>query len=224
MSAITSKNIALAAEALNRAPGLSPLARRLGIELLGRMDRKTGRCKPSETRLALSLGCDERSIRRAKVELKAAGFLSWVTPGRYSRPVYQLMISRLADLALQLKDAIRKAVTPQVLKVVHQQRVKARKAQEALQNAVRAGRTKMSGSLTPLVNHSFKAKETDRDAHRRWRAKAESTFWQDVREVPNGMELAGRLTEKAFERIIAAEMASPGSGIGLLALEGGPMS
>jgi len=218
------KEIALAAEALNRFPGLSPLARRLGIELLNRMDRQTGRCKPSETRLALSLACDERSIRRAKVELQGAGFLCWISPGRYCRSVYQLMIKKLANVALELKAAIRKAVTPQVLKIIHQSRVRARKAQESLRAAINSEGTKMSPNLTTLLNNQYSIGKKTSKSTDVWKAKAEQRFWADIGKSQAALSLVERLTESSLERIIEAEERHKGGGMALFGLEVGKVA
>lgn len=222
--AYQTKDIALAAEALNRVPGLSPLARRLGIEVLNRMDRQTGRCKPSEARLALSLGCDERSIRRAKVELQDAGFLCWISPGRYCRSIYQLMVSKLAKVALELKAAIRKAVTPQVLKIVNQQRIRARKAQETLKAAVNADRTKMSGNLTTLSNTKYIRPGKGSESSQGWAKNAEQRFWADIAQSKEATLLVDRLTESLLERVIEAEGRAKGAGIALFGVEVGRVS
>lgn len=108
----TAAHIAIAAEGINRIPDLSPIARRLAQELIGRTDRKKGTCFPSEARLALSLGCDERSIRRAKVELRERGFLTWQNRGRYQTPLYRVMFAAIVQLAQEIKRKIRQAFLP----------------------------------------------------------------------------------------------------------------
>jgi len=110
--AISPADKAIAAEALNRLPNLSPLARRLGIELLNRVDRRTGLAWPSEARLALALDCDERSIRRAKDQLRAAGLLTWQCRGHHKTPVYMLAWEVLKAIAGTIKAKIKAAFTP----------------------------------------------------------------------------------------------------------------
>ena len=104
--AITSKDIAQAAEALNRFPGLSPLARRLGIELINHTCRNPrheqhGKAWPSEARLAEALSVTTRAIRKAKAQLKAHGFLAWEQRGRHPQrtPLYELAWERLRAVA-----------------------------------------------------------------------------------------------------------------------------
>lgn len=70
-----------AIEAFNTAPGLSPMARRLGTALTTMMDAKTRACFPSELRLSAALGVNRVSINKAKVELRDAGLVNWTNPG-----------------------------------------------------------------------------------------------------------------------------------------------
>lgn len=110
--AISSSCIAKAAEALIRHPGLSPAARRVGLELLNRIDRKTGLAWPSESRMAEALGVDVRTIRRGKAELAAHGLLTWVRRGtswKGRTPLYRLALDLLADLAAGIKTRVREA-------------------------------------------------------------------------------------------------------------------
>jgi hypothetical protein len=109
MATITPQTVALAAEAFNTARGLSPLARRLGIALVGRADRKTGICHPSEARLACQLGVTDRGIRKAKRELQARGFLAWETPGKWLRCRYRLAWSRLVEVTYEIRKQSREA-------------------------------------------------------------------------------------------------------------------
>jgi hypothetical protein len=58
-----------AIEAFNCAPGLSPMARRVGCALISAMDAKTRNCYPSELRIASQLGVNLTSVKNAKAEL-----------------------------------------------------------------------------------------------------------------------------------------------------------
>lgn len=100
------KDIALAAQALNRIDGLSPATRRVGHELLQRMDRNTGLCWPSQERIAAALGLSDRSVRTAIAQLKALGFLTWKASRRATN-VYFLAVKALAAAAERLKAALR---------------------------------------------------------------------------------------------------------------------
>ena len=100
------KDIALAAQALNRIDGLSPATRRVGHELLQRMDRNTGLCWPSQERIAAALGLSDRSVRTAIAQLKALGFLTWKASRRATN-VYCLAVKALAAAAERLKAALR---------------------------------------------------------------------------------------------------------------------
>lgn len=70
-----------AIEGLTYAPGLSPAARRVGIALICTMDSRTRACFPSETRLAALCDMHVSAVRKAKAELKKAGFIDWFNPG-----------------------------------------------------------------------------------------------------------------------------------------------
>jgi len=111
MVAITPVDIALAAEAFNRAKGLTPLARRLGLELVAYTDRATGLAWPSEKRLAEALGVTTRAIRKAKVLLRRRGLVTWKQRGRHPQrtPVYELAWTALVALAKGIKERVRKA-------------------------------------------------------------------------------------------------------------------
>lgn len=100
------KDIALAAQALNRLDGLSPAARRVGHELLQRVDRNTGLCWPSQERIAAALGLSDRSVRTAIAQLKALGFLTWKASRRATN-VYCLAVKALAAAAERLKASLR---------------------------------------------------------------------------------------------------------------------
>jgi hypothetical protein len=110
--AISSADIAKSADALNRHPDLSPAARRVGLELLARVDRRTGTAWPSEARLAEALGYDARTIRRAKAELHQLGLLTWVQRGtswRGRTPLYRFAWDLLRTLADQLRARLKAA-------------------------------------------------------------------------------------------------------------------
>jgi len=111
MAAVTAQEIAVACEALNRAPGLSPLARRLGIELVNHVDRATGTAWPSEARLAAALDVTTRAIRKAKTQLKAHGFLTWQQRGRHRQrtPLYKIAWNLLRDIAAGIKAKLKAA-------------------------------------------------------------------------------------------------------------------
>jgi len=224
MAAITSKEVALAAEALNRFPGLSPIARRVGIELVNRADRKTGRCRPSEARLALSLGCDERSIRRGKVELQAAGFLVWHTPGHHKRSIYQIMWSKLCEAALRLKRKIRQAADLAIAKARHNQAVKWRRYlnQATLQKRrqymghaqpAKSDRTNVPCNPTTHINQSLRALETSKVDP--LRETAERRFWADIQKLPDALsaQITTFLEEDTLERALEAERRLWGDGI-----------
>lgn len=71
-----------AVEAANCAPNLSPLARRVLIELICRMDNKTRACFPSELRIAETMGVHLMSVKKAKAELRHKhGLIYWTNPG-----------------------------------------------------------------------------------------------------------------------------------------------
>ena len=110
--AISSTDKAKAAEALNRHPDLSPAARRVGLELLNRVNKRTGLAWPSEARMAEALGVNERTIRRGKAELHALGLVTWVKRGtsRQGRtPLYALVWTALLTIADAIKTKVKAA-------------------------------------------------------------------------------------------------------------------
>jgi hypothetical protein len=136
---ITAADIAKAAEAINRHPNLSPAARRVGLELLNHIDRKTGLAWPSEARMAEALGYDERTIRRGKAELAAAGMLSWIRRGTSKRgrtPLYTLAWDSLLSIATSIKT-------------------KLKAARDAARNRARASSSSTSKSPTTSQNNRY---------------------------------------------------------------------
>ena len=113
-TAITARDIGLAAEAFNRISGLSPLARRVGLELVSHANKKTGTAWPSEARLAECLGCTDRAIRKAKAQLAGAGLISWRQRGRHKQrtPLYIIAWTRLRAIAQGIKERVAKATAP----------------------------------------------------------------------------------------------------------------
>jgi DNA-binding transcriptional MocR family regulator len=110
--AITPQQIAIAAEALNRLPDLSAIARRVALELLNFTDRKSGIAWPSEAHMAAALGISDRSVRRAKAELRALGLLTWRRRGtswRGRTPVYMLALDKLLSIAKTIKNKVKAA-------------------------------------------------------------------------------------------------------------------
>jgi hypothetical protein len=222
MAAITPQQIALAAEAFNRAPGLSPIARRLGLELVNRSDRNNGGCRPSEARLALSLGCCDRSINRAKAELQAAGFLVWDNPGHHKRSRYQIAWSKLVELAKAIKKQIREATIPARV-ATHRLAVKARRiAMAKPRELYEFARTKMSGNRTTHIQTIFSKAERRENA---LAAKASERLWRDVYADASVFQAIERISEGILDAALQAEQHQFGSGIVLvrrhLALEGG---
>jgi Helix-turn-helix domain len=154
-SARRSQRRGKAAAALNRLKGLPIAARRLGHELLNRSN-KEGFCWPSMKRLAESLGYDERTIRRAKAALVAAGLLIVQERGGHQTDVYMLMVNKLVTLGDTISgkitatcDAAKVSIT-KVLKPVKQW------GRGLLQGP--AGRTFSPSYPTRYVNIPIKAK------------------------------------------------------------------
>src|SRR4051794_9645330 len=70
-----------AIEAFNCVPGLTPVARRVGIALICFMDSRTRDCFPAAITIAGRLGVSERAVKKAKDELRDAGLITWSNPG-----------------------------------------------------------------------------------------------------------------------------------------------
>lgn len=83
--------------ALLMMAGLKPAARLVGAWLVDRCNLQTGRCDPSQGRLAADTGLSERSVRRAIAELIAAGLVRSVVHGSYGhRNAYVIEWAALA--------------------------------------------------------------------------------------------------------------------------------
>lgn len=226
--AIHRQDFPLAIEGINRIPDLSPLARRLCHELIGRTDRKRGTCFPSEARLALSLGCDERSIRRAKVELRERGLLTWQNRGRHQTPLYRVMFAAIVELAKAIKRRIRQACEPYAAKASANKQT----AKKLLQRphrpspspAANPGRTFSSAypSQFKNINRAWEKRRsvtfgaspgriTVEQAHK----NAEKRFWKDMAKLPQEtfIALTAAMTPEQQQSAVEAEQRSFGSGI-----------
>ena len=228
--AISSADKAKAAEALIRHPNLSPIARRLGLELLNLADKRKGICWPSEKRLALALGCATRSINRAKAELREAGLLSWITRGHHKTPVYRLAWETLKALGGAIKTRIRSGITPKAPSNFSQPtRAAFLSASIAAldsdptfssTNLTQTKDIKKEGALEglggPQTGKSVSQVELDRDT-----SQASARLWEGVRG-----RFPGSLLEEIFKHITAdiesqalnAEQYRKGTGIQVLDL------
>jgi hypothetical protein len=95
-----------AIEAFNCVPGLTPVARRVGIALICFMDSRTRDCFPAAITIAGRLGVSERAVKKAKDELRNAGLIDWSNPGgprHVSR--YGFNWAKLERLQQEAKDA-----------------------------------------------------------------------------------------------------------------------
>lgn len=109
---ITPQQIAIAAQALNRHTAISDTARRVAQELLSATNRETGTAWPSEEGMAKALGISDRSIRRAKAELRAHGLLTWFRRGTNKRGrtnVYMLAWDVLLSIGARIKATLKAA-------------------------------------------------------------------------------------------------------------------
>ncbi len=109
---ITPKQIAIAAQALNRHNAISDTARRVAQELLSATNKETGTAWPSEEGMAKALGLSDRSIRRAKAELRAHGLLTWFRRGTNKRGrtnVYMLAWDVLLSIGARIKATLKTA-------------------------------------------------------------------------------------------------------------------
>jgi hypothetical protein len=95
---ISSQQRAQCADAFTNWPKLTPTERRLGATLLRYLNAETGRCDPSEERLATDLGVTDRAIRLAKRGLRSRGLLRWESyGGKYHSSSYLIDITKLVE-------------------------------------------------------------------------------------------------------------------------------
>lgn len=223
--AISPQDIALAIEGINRIPDLSPLARRLCHELIGRTDRKSRMCFPSEARLALSLDCDERSIRRAKAELRERGFLTWRNRGRHKTPLYLVMFTVIVELARDIKRRIRQACEPLAKAEAAKQEAKKQPQPSPAPRSPapdNSGRTVSSAFPSQGLNIN-RALEKGRSGGFRTPSgltehqkaiNANTRLWKDIWSLPGYISemVAERLSPEQMENALQAEQRRFGSG------------
>ena len=225
--AISKQDVVLAVEGINRIPDLSPLARRLCHELIGRTDRKHGACFPSEARLAVSLGCDERSIRRAKVELRERGLLAWQNRGHHQTPLYRVLFDAIVAVARAIKRRIREACEPLAAKAAAvtagRKQAPDRPYRPSSTTPAGSGRTFSSGYLSQFINIKGNMGKGGRatlgapptiapeQAHK----NAEKRFWADLAKLPADtfIALTAAMTEEQQHAAVQAEQSRFGSGV-----------
>jgi hypothetical protein len=226
--AISAQDIAVAVEGINRIPDLSPLARRLELELISRTDRKRGVCFPSEARLALSLGCDERSIRRAKVELRERGLLTWENRGQHKTPLYRIAWAAIKALAQAIKRRIRQVSEPLVAAAAEAKAQIKERAQAVIQKSTLAVPKNSGRTFSPAYPSQLKIIEkgfgrercggilkpsqiAPEQAHK----NAEKRFWADLGKLPQAkfIALTAALTVEQQEQAVEAEKRKFGSGV-----------
>lgn len=226
--AISAQDIAVAVEGINRIPGLSPLARRLCLELISRTDRKRGVCFPSESRLALSLGCDERSIRRAKVELRERGLLTWENRGQHITQLYRVAWMAIKALAQTIKRRIRQVSEPLVAAAAEAKAQVRERAQAVIRTSApshgaNSGRTFSSDypSQFKIIEKSFGRErgggilKPSQIAPEQAHKNAEKRFWADLGKLPQAtfIALTAALSPEQQEQAVEAEKHKFGSGV-----------
>jgi hypothetical protein len=228
--AISAQDIAVAVEGINRIPSLSPLARRLALELISRTDRKRGVCFPSEGRLALSLGCDERSIRRAKVELRERGLLTWENRGHDQTQLYRVAWVAIKALAQAIKRRIRQVSEPLVAAAAEAKAKAKAQVRERVQAVIRtsapthrAGRTFSSAypSQLKIIEKGFGRErgggilKPSQIAPEQAHKNAEKRFWAELGKLPQAtfIALTAALSPEQQEQAVEAEKRKFGSGV-----------
>lgn len=218
--AITPTQIAVAAEAFNRVDGISPTARRLGIELINHCDRKTGCAWPSEARLAECLGVTDRAIRSAKAQLAAKGLISWHQRGRHHHrtPLYEIAWSALMAIAKGIKERVKAASAPFRRKSDPPPRPADNRDKSGL------GRNMRSSYLTH--NYSFKGfggkpaaksrKSSTRIPVAVIEQKAGNRLWQNLAALPGFETICNTITPEIEASAVKAERFKPGSGVSTL--------
>lgn len=230
--AISAQDIAVAVEGINRIPSLSPLARRLALELISRTDRKRGVCFPSEGRLALSLGCDERSIRRAKFELcgkdskKPLKLLTVENRGPNKTPLYRIAWATIKAEARTIKRKIRQASEPLVAAAAEAKAQVRERVQAVIGTSApahRAGRTFSSAypSQLKIIEKGFGREwgggilKPSQIAPEQAHKNAEKRFWAELGKLPQAtfIALTAALSPEQQEQAVEAEKRKFGSGV-----------
>lgn len=206
---ISSRDIARACEALNRHEGLTPSARRVGVEIINHTDKRTGRAWPSEARLAEALGYTTRTIRRAKTELARLGFLAWRRRGPYRTPIYTIAWSVLSRIAGTLKERLkvatakyrtapRPAKSPLLVEKQHHDRT--------LESSYRSQGVSLG---------TWGRKTTQVLTDTQLNSRAHSRLWTTIRGLETSLvaQIIARMTESIEVEAVRAERFKPGSGL-----------
>lgn len=100
------------AEALDRHPHLSPVAKRAAWQFAARADVRTGECWPSRGYLAAKLATTPRNVTRALTELRRSAALVVLRPEtQHAPPLYRLSEDALADVP-ELSARVDETVQP----------------------------------------------------------------------------------------------------------------
>lgn len=155
---ITPQQIAIAAQALNRHTGISDTARRVAQELLSATNRETGTAWPSEVGMAKALGISDRSIRRAKAELRAHGLLTWFRRGTNKRGrtnVYMLVWEKLLSLGARIKATLKAARAAATRRLRHPVMLVSKPREKAPRPAVDRTSGVLQSSPDDFSNHKM---------------------------------------------------------------------
>jgi hypothetical protein len=58
-------------------PWLTPIDFEVAFAIAQHENQSTGQCNPSDARIAAEIGCDPRTVRRARHRLRETGWLDW---------------------------------------------------------------------------------------------------------------------------------------------------
>lgn len=104
---ISASMIARSVDALVLLEGLSPIARRLGVRLVSRTDKRRGFAHVSQVVLADELSCHRLTVCRAVGELRAKGLLHVQSRGRGRVPLYWLNWRLLGSSLRAISDRVK---------------------------------------------------------------------------------------------------------------------
>jgi DNA-binding transcriptional ArsR family regulator len=214
MAAVTSKDIAIAAEAINRHRGLTPSARRVGLEILQGMDKRTATTWRSVRGIATRLDLAQSTIGYALRLLRDLGLIDTRAKGSKGL-LFRISWSSLKRTAAMIKRSVAQKMGRHLKKqalVEPQERQPSRQSRgEALPPVKIYRGVGGGGAHRPPSQSRVPDQVLDQKAHGR--------LWQAIRGFGVELVTAVMMRDDAAEleaQAVRAERYRPGSGLGVV--------
>lgn len=200
---ITATDTARAIEAVNRHRQLSPSARRVALELISALDRKTATAWRSVGGIARRLGCCERTVSSGLRQLRELGLVNSRRNGSKGL-LFRLVWTRLRAIHAALRRVIGKfskgKVTPQSL---------------VLTGRKQHDRQAVADVFTcSKIHKNFVEKTRPRPPDQLLDQRASARFWSAIRSLPSNFVamIVANMTPDLEAQAIRAERYNPADG------------